>query len=91
MKSAMQDLKEDLLESIDSGTEALQEIEDSYIRNICVIMLKKVMTNVVKRIDEELLEMEKNQIQKTYNAGAKFGSEISSEDYYVQQFIDNTW
>ena len=91
-QTAMQDLKEDLLESIVSGTEALQEIESELIKNTCVAMLERVMKNVVKRIDEELLEMEKQQIIDAcnfgYYEGCAYMSDIKSKYESFEQYYD---
>lgn len=88
----MQDLKEDLLDSKILGYEALQEIEDNSIRDICVIIFEKTIKNIVRRIDEELLEMEKEQIIKANNRGYIVGrNDIaeSANDYYNETFGDS--
>ncbi len=60
--TAMQELKQDLQESIASETEALQEIKNELIRNTCLAILERVMRNAIKRVDEEFLEIEKQQM-----------------------------
>jgi hypothetical protein len=61
MRTAMEDLREDLLESIISGKNSLNKIQNELIRSNSIFMLELIINNIVKRIDEELLEKEKNQ------------------------------
>lgn len=62
MKTAMQDLREDLVFTIDSTKEALLEIENLAIRTACQEVVRLTLKNIIKRIDDELLEIEKQQI-----------------------------
>ena len=38
---------------------------------------------------ESFLEREKNQIRKSYNQGGKWASEVSSENYFNQDFTQS--
>jgi len=58
----MQDLKEDLQETINTAKDALLEIENEGIRAACQEVVRLTLKNIIKRIDEELLEAEKKQL-----------------------------
>lgn len=62
MKTAMQELKSDLLTAIDTCNEALEEIKDLRTKEACQTVVNLTIDNILKRIDTELLEMEKEQI-----------------------------
>jgi hypothetical protein len=61
-QTAMQDLRGDLMLTIDSSKEGLLEIENVAIRKACQEVVRLTLKKIIKRIDDELLEMEK---QKT--------------------------
>ena len=61
MKTAMQDLREDLVLTQVSAKDALLDIENQEIRKACQEVLRLTLNNIIKRIDEELLELEKQQ------------------------------
>jgi uncharacterized protein (UPF0335 family) len=58
-QTPMQDLREDLILTQTSAKEALLEIENQETRKACQEVVKLTLSNIIKRIDEELLEMEK--------------------------------
>lgn len=60
--TAMQDLRQDLLDTILTGSDALNEIEDEQIRNAAKNLFETTINTIISRIDDELLEMEKKQI-----------------------------
>lgn len=62
MKTAMQELKSDLLTAIHTCNEALEEIKDLQTRNACQTVVNLTIDNILNRIDTELLEMEKEHI-----------------------------
>lgn len=71
-KTAMQDLREDLLESIlkvNSRLDFLDNITDENVRNLCKTMVDTTLKGIVKRIDDELLDMEREQIEQAYIQG----------------------
>lgn len=61
-QTAMQNLKQDLQETINTANNALLEIENKDIRFICQEVVKITLNRIIIRIDDELLEMEKQQI-----------------------------
>ncbi len=61
MKTAMQELRDDLVETLKTGDDALNEIKDKSIRESCQKVVQLTLESIIKRIDEELLEMEKEQ------------------------------
>jgi len=83
MKTAMQDLREDLQHTIDSANDALMEIENVIIRKACQKAVELTLKNVVKRIDDELLETEKQQIIDAIDDGVHYSS---PEAYYNETF-----
>jgi SpoVK/Ycf46/Vps4 family AAA+-type ATPase len=62
MKTAMQELREDLQLTIETAKDALLEIENGDTRIACQEVVRLTLKNIIKRIDDELLEMEKQQI-----------------------------
>jgi hypothetical protein len=64
MKTAMQELKSDLLIAVSTCNEALEEIKDLRTREACQAVVNLTIDNILNRIDTELLEMEKEQIIK---------------------------
>lgn len=62
MNTAMQDLRKDLQETIETAKYALMEIENEAIRTACQEVVRLTLNYVIKRIDDELLEVEKKQL-----------------------------
>jgi len=60
-QTVMQDLREDLILTQTSAKDALIEIENQEIRKACQEVVRLTLSSIIKRIDEELLEMEKQQ------------------------------
>lgn len=87
MQTAMQDLRDDLLESIfkvNNRLDFLDNITDENVRNVCKVMVDTTLKGIVKRIDDELLEMEKKQIIDAYWEG---GENIQqAEQYYNETY-----
>ena len=61
-KTPLADLKEDLIQTITNGNEALNDINDLRIRECCQTVLKLTLNAIIKRIDTELLPKEKEVI-----------------------------
>ena len=88
-QTAMQDLRQDLLDTIVTGSDALNEIEDEQIRNGAKTLFQTTINTIISRIDEELLEMEKQQIIDAYCDGriSVISHNIMSyEQYYNETF-----
>jgi hypothetical protein len=85
-QTAMKDLREDLVTSIDSAKDALLEIENKETRMACEVVVMIVLRNVIKRIDDELLETEKQQIIDAYKADLHPCSDEDAEQYYTETF-----
>ena len=83
-KTAMQNLKEDLLETIITGKEALDKIQDVNIKSACKTTLETTIQDIINRIDNELLEMEKNQILDAFEEG-------SFDIMHSQEYYDKTY
>jgi len=93
MKTAVQELRDDLVMTLKTGDEALNEIKDKSIRESCQKVVQLTLESIIKRIDEELLEMEKEQIRKSFSDGAQwelYGCDLTheerSEEYYNEIF-----
>ncbi len=65
----MQELRDDLVETLKTGNEALNEIKDKSIRESCQKVVQLTLESIIKRIDEELLEMENDQMVQSYANG----------------------
>jgi hypothetical protein len=89
-KSAMLLLKEDLIETITTGKEALNDIKDVNIKSACKTTLELTIKDIIKRIDEELFEVEKNQMRRIYNQGNTWASEIGSEEFFNQDYTQSS-
>ena len=72
-QTAMQDLREDLILTEVSAKESLLEIKNQEIREACQEVVSLTLKNIIKRIDEELLEMENQQIIDAFNQGERYG------------------
>jgi hypothetical protein len=93
-QTAMQDLREDLQLTVETAKDALLEIENQEIREACQEVVRLTLNNIINRIDEELLEMEKQQIIDAYRKGKVNGIDsrldgepnIPAQDYYNETF-----
>lgn len=84
-QTAMQDLREDLILTQTSAKESLLEIENQETRKACQEVVMLILNIIIKRIDDELLEMEKEQIIEAYDEAE--GKIIGrGEQYYNEQF-----
>ena len=91
-QTAMQNLKGDLILTIDSAKEVLLEIENVAIRKACQEVVRLTLKKIIERIDDELLEIEKQQIEDAYRSGVYDGGEnvsqynMNAEQYYNETF-----
>jgi hypothetical protein len=84
--TAMQDLREDLILTQEKVNHSLQ-INNKVLREACQEVVRLTLSNIIKRIDEELLEMEKQQIIDAYWGSCNFDSEAKEgEQYYNETF-----
>ena len=88
MKTAMQELRDDLVVTLKTGDEALNEIKDKSIRESCQKVVQLTLESIIKRIDEELLEMEKEHIVNAHYQGYRpsIGTTEISEQYFKETF-----
>jgi serine/threonine protein kinase HipA of HipAB toxin-antitoxin module len=87
--TAMQDLKEDLQETINTAKDALLEIENVGIRIACQEVVRLTLKNIIKRIDDELLQIEKQQIIDAYDKGdieGGYNSFVTGKQYYNETY-----
>ena len=93
-QTATQYLREDLLRSIISSTEALEVIDNEKIRLVCQEIVRLTLMIIIERIDEEFLEMEKQQIVDAFYKGIQEqtarvlinAEKTTPEQYYEQRF-----
>jgi hypothetical protein len=92
MKTAMQELRDDLVMTLKTGDEALNEIKDKSIRESCQKVVQLTLESIIKRIDEELLEMEKEQIEDAYLNGRYEADKIvMGHSFYAKQYYNETF
>jgi hypothetical protein len=88
-KTAMQDLREDLILTQEKVKDSLQ-IHDKEIREACQEVVRLTLSNIIKRIDDELLEIEKKQIIDACVYGNRQGfydgTETIGKKYYDETF-----
>ena len=89
-QTAMQNLKGDLILTIDSAKEAFLEIENVAIRKACQEVVRLTLKKIIERIDDELLEIEKQQIIDSWIDGdariCQTKSIQHAEQYYNKTF-----
>ena len=71
MVTAMQELKSDLILTKSRTKDSLSEIENQEIKDACIKVVEMTLNSIIKRIDDELLKMEKKQIMSVYADGIK--------------------
>jgi hypothetical protein len=87
MKTAMQELKSDLLIAVSTCNKALEEIKDLRTREACQAVVNLTIDNILNRIDTELLEMEEKQIIEAWVDGViNWDSEKEAQQYYNETF-----
>ncbi len=84
METAMQELKSDLLTAIDTCNEALEEINDLQTREACQMVVTITIENILNRIDNELLYLEKEQMIEF----AKYTEFIDTDKSDMNKVID---
>jgi hypothetical protein len=88
-ETVMQDLREDLVASIDSAKEALSGIENQVVRSACQEVARLTLKQIINRIDDELLEKEKQQIIDAYYYDPNCDKiKDDGEQYYRKNFKD---
>lgn len=91
MKTAMQDLREDLVSTLPSSEQTLLEIENQQIREACQKVVRITLEAIIKRIDDELLEMEKQQIKDAFDGGWKRANETKDKSYTTSEDFGNNY
>lgn len=86
----MQDLKEDLELAIDSANNALNDIIDETTRRRCKMVVKITIGDILKRINNELLETEKQQIIEAVQHGL-WNNEVVDMAHYSKIYYDSTF
>lgn len=91
MKTAMQDLKEDLQETKITVVEMLKGLNDKQIMETVNEYVQATLDSVIERLDIELLEKEKQQIIEAHEKGLssmnfQTADFKSGNKYYNQKF-----
>jgi hypothetical protein len=68
-KTAMQDLKDDLIETIKTSKEALEDLQNKELAQEIHLYVEATLRMIIQRLDNELLKTEKEQIEKSFNEG----------------------
>ena len=87
----MQDLRQDLVDTKVTTSETFIEIQDEKLRKIIENFVQTTLDTIIERIDDELLEMEKQQILKCVDDAQKTNFWVkfeSNEDYFTKTFTD---
>ena len=88
-QTALQDLKFDLIQSIEKSRIELDKISEPFIRDCALTVLEKSLRSVITRIDNELLQTEQEQIYDAFIAGSERGKGLipfNCEKYYSQTY-----
>jgi len=90
-KTAMSDLKADLIETKVTAKEALDLIIDKETRKVTNLVVQKTLDNIILRIDTELLELEKQQLIEAHKKGQRLSGlmdvkEIDAEKFYNEKY-----
>jgi hypothetical protein len=88
-QTAMQELKSDLILTKSRTKDSLSEIENQEIKDACIKVVEMTLNSIIKRIDDELLKMEKEQIMSVYADGrisVISNKIIGYEEYYNETF-----
>ena len=90
MKTAIQELKSNLVLTKETTKNSFLEIENQEIREVCIRVFEITLNAIIKRIDTELLEMEKEQIIKAlikgHNDCGVFTMQSECDEYYNETF-----
>jgi hypothetical protein len=91
-QTAMQELRNDLVKAKEKSKTTLNDINNEILRKSCQEAVKLTIESIIERIDNKLLEMEKQQIIDAW-IDAEYcntiGNEINHEDgeqYYNETF-----
>jgi hypothetical protein len=84
MKTAMQELKSDLVLTKETTKNSFLEIENQEIREVCIRVFEITLNAIIKRIDTELLAMEKEHIINAANLDKRYYKD--AEEYYNETF-----
>ena len=85
----MQELKSDLVLTKETTKNSFLEIENQEIRKVCIGVVEITLNAIIKRIDTELLAMEKEHIIDTWNNAINAVEKDkweSFEQYYNETF-----
>jgi hypothetical protein len=100
-QTAMMDLRADLVNSTKSSLKALSTINNPEIKAACQKVVSIALKSVIKRIDDELLAMERERMKNSFIEGYKkraegsnlifdCGSELYAEHIF-QQYFNETY
>lgn len=89
-QTAMQKLRNDLVKAKEKSKTALNDINNDILRKSCQEAVKLTIESIIERIDDKLLEMEKQQIiesVKDTEVDIKgYYNEVEAEQYYTNTF-----
>jgi predicted Holliday junction resolvase-like endonuclease len=91
-KTPMQDLLEDLQQTKITSIEALNDINDKFIRETCQTAVTKTLDCIIGRIENELLPKEKELLIDFHCEGQNIEESCGvsdAQDYYNEKFNKN--
>ena len=89
-ETAMLNLKEDLILTKSRTKDSFSEIENQEIKDACIKVVEMTLNSIITRIDTELLEMEKEQIEDALLTGlVHWNVDKPISEYYNETYQIN--
>ena len=85
-QTAMQELRSDLIATLESSKDTLDDIIDQDTRSNCQLVVELTLQSIIKRIDNELLQWEKEQIMNSWVKGVVSEDDMTAEKYYGETY-----
>ena len=86
--TVLEELKQDLKETIIVAENELKEINDTEIRFRVNSFVKTILEKIIKEIDNEYIPKEKQQIEKSYLEGFKISGEGYNGEHPFEGYED---
>jgi hypothetical protein len=73
MKIPMEQLRDELIESIEPSLKELNRIEFEEIRSACTTVVKQTLETIINRVNEHYIALERNRIHDAWCSGLRNG------------------
>ena len=92
-QTAMQELRNDLLKAKEKSITSLNDINNEILRKTCQEAVKLTIESIIEFINEELLEMEKQQIIDAFEKGYENGACVNDGEsiYHGGNYYNKTF